>query len=78
MAEGTDAGSTQGKNSWGKLGYGGPMPPKGHGVHHYHFQVYALDVRLGADPGLTKDALLAKMRGHILAEGKLTGTYERR
>lgn len=78
MAEGASSGSIQGKNSWGKLGYGGPMPPKGHGVHHYHFQLYALDTKLGADPGLTKDALLAKMRGHIVAEGKLTGTYERR
>jgi phosphatidylethanolamine-binding protein (PEBP) family uncharacterized protein len=54
------------------------MPPPGHGVHHYHFRLYALDARLQAGPGLTKEQLLAAMRGQILAEGELVGTYERR
>ena len=36
-------GAVQGKNSFGKIGYGGPAPPSGHGTHHYHFQLYALD-----------------------------------
>lgn len=71
------AGAVQGKNSWGKLGYGGPMPPPGHGVHHYHFKLYALDAALDLPPGLTKDELLKKIRPHIIAEGELIGTYQR-
>ena len=71
------AGALQGNNSWSKTGYGGPMPPPGHGVHHYHFKLYALDAALDAQPGLDKSQLLAKMKGHIIAEGVLTGTYQR-
>jgi Raf kinase inhibitor-like YbhB/YbcL family protein len=73
-------GALQGKNSWPKgetIGYRGPMPPPGHGVHHYHFRVYALDVELAVKAGLDKKALLKAMEGHILAEGRLTGTYQR-
>lgn len=68
----------QGRNSFGKVGYGGPAPPKGHGVHHYHFKLYALDGPIAINPGLDKKALLAAMKGHILAQGELIGTYERR
>ena len=71
------SGALQGKNSWDKLGYGGPAPPKGHGVHHYHFRVYALDAPLNVSSGLTKTELLAAMKGHILAQGELIGTYQR-
>ncbi|HXG21031.1 MAG TPA: hypothetical protein VNN62_18380 [Methylomirabilota bacterium] len=46
-------------------------------IHHYHFRLYALDAPLRAGPGLTKEQLRAAMRGHILAEGELIGTYER-
>jgi len=75
------AGALQGKNSWPSgqtIGYRGPMPPPGHGTHHYHFVVYALDTKLAAEPGLEKKALLKLMQGHILAQGRLTGTYERK
>jgi len=71
------AGATQGNNTWPKIGYNGPMPPPGHGVHHYHFKLYALDTTLDLQPGLDKKGLLAKMQGHILGEGELIGTYER-
>ncbi|MEP0847943.1 MAG: YbhB/YbcL family Raf kinase inhibitor-like protein [Phycisphaerae bacterium] len=71
------AGALQGKNSWNTVGYRGPAPPPGHGVHHYHFKLYALDAPLDAPPGLEKDALLAKMKGHVLAEAELIGTYQR-
>ena len=71
------AGAMQGKNSWGRIGYGGPAPPKGHGVHHYHFKVYALDQALSVSPGLMKNQLLSAMKGHVLAEGELVGTYQR-
>ncbi|MBI4719111.1 MAG: YbhB/YbcL family Raf kinase inhibitor-like protein [Planctomycetes bacterium] len=71
------AGALQGKNSWGSLGYRGPAPPRGHGVHHYHFRVYALDTALDVKSGLDKDQLLAAMKGHIVAQGELVGTYQR-
>ena len=68
----------QGKNSAGTIGYMGPMPPRGHGVHHYHFRLYALDRNLDLESGLLKEQVLAAIQGHILAEGELVGTYERR
>jgi Raf kinase inhibitor-like YbhB/YbcL family protein len=74
------AGAVQGVNSWPKgenTGYGGPMPPPGHGTHHYHFKLYALDQPVAVEPGLDKNGLLAAMKGHILAEGQLIGTYKR-
>jgi Raf kinase inhibitor-like YbhB/YbcL family protein len=75
------AGALQGENSWPageNTGYSGPMPPPGHGVHHYHFKLYALDAPIEVEPGLDKDALLAKMKGHIVAEDEVMGTYERK
>jgi Raf kinase inhibitor-like YbhB/YbcL family protein len=74
------AGAVQGANSWPQgenIGYGGPMPPPGHGTHHYFFKLYALDVELTAGPGLDKPGLLAAMKGHVIGEGQLMGTYER-
>lgn len=71
------AGVLQGKNSWGRIGYDGPAPPKGHGVHHYHFRLYALDTAIDLGSGATKETLLQAMRGHIRAEGELVGTYQR-
>jgi Raf kinase inhibitor-like YbhB/YbcL family protein len=74
----TPPGAMQGKTSAPKVGYHGPMPPKGHGVHHYHFKVYALNTALDLKSGLDKKGLLKAMSGHILAEGELIGTYERK
>jgi hypothetical protein len=72
------AGALQGANSWPKgIGYRGPAPPKGHGLHHYHFKLFALDASLELAPGVDKAALLAAMKGHIVAEGELIGTYQR-
>ena len=73
----TPAGVLNGKNSWGKLGYGGPMPPPGHGVHRYFFKLYALDTTLDLPPEADKNTLLKAMSGHILVEGELVGTYKR-
>lgn len=70
-------GALQGKNSWNKYGYGGPLPPKGHGRHRYYFKLYALDRDLSLPPGTTKERLLAAMQGHILAQGELMGTFQR-
>jgi Raf kinase inhibitor-like YbhB/YbcL family protein len=70
-------GALQGKNSFNRVGHNGPMPPPGHGTHHYHFKLYALDQALTLGPGATKAKLVEAMRGHILAEGELIGTYSR-
>src|SRR5690606_23778516 len=71
-------GLKQGANSRGSIGYTGPKPPVGDPAHHYHFQVFALDVEtLGIDPGATREAVLAAMEGRVLAEGEIVGTFER-
>ena len=70
------AGALQGENSWPSTGYRGPMPPPGK-VHHYYFKLYALDAPLHAEPGLDKKALLGQMKGHILGESQLMGTYKK-
>ena len=72
------AGAMQGRNDFKKTGFGGPMPPKRHGVHHYHFKLYALDKPLNVQPGLDKAGLLAAMKGAVIGEGELIGTYERK
>lgn len=71
----------QGKNSWPSgvtIGYRGPMPPPGHGTHHYHFKLYALDAQLHLPPGADKQQLLDAMKGHVLGDTELMGTYERK
>jgi Raf kinase inhibitor-like YbhB/YbcL family protein len=70
-------GGTQGTNDFRRIGYGGPCPPPG-GAHRYFFKVYALDTALGLDPGASKSDVERAMEGHILAEGRLMGTYQRR
>jgi len=70
-------GSEQGTNDFDKVGYNGPKPPPGK-VHHYQFKLYALDTRLDLQPGATRKRLLDAVQGHILGEGQLTGTYERK
>jgi Raf kinase inhibitor-like YbhB/YbcL family protein len=72
-------GVLQGKNSWSSgqvVVYRGPMPPPG-AEHRYFFTLYALNVRLVAEPGLTKAALLQDMGDHVIGRGQLMGTYER-
>jgi hypothetical protein len=71
------SGARQGTNTSGSAGYDGPAPSKGHGTHHYHFKLYALDAELGLEAGADKAALLEAMEGHVLEEAELVGTYER-
>jgi len=66
-----------GNNSRSDPGYTPAAPPPGHGLHHYHFQVFALDVTLELAEGAERDALLEAMTGHVLAWGEIVGTYER-
>jgi Raf kinase inhibitor-like YbhB/YbcL family protein len=72
------SGGKQGKNDFGDPGWGGPMPPPGRGVHHYRFRVFALDTLTTTPAGATWDDLLPSLKGHVLAEGRLVGTYSRR
>lgn len=66
-------------NDFGKAGYGGPCPPKGHGPHHYHFKLFALDVgRLDIPAGATVADVENAAAKHAIAQGELIGTYERR
>lgn len=66
----------QGRNDFKKIGWGGPCPPRG--THRYVFTLYALDRTLELGRSVTKADVLAAIRGHVLAEAKLTGTYTRR
>ncbi|MDB5456995.1 MAG: phospholipid-binding protein [Caulobacter sp.] len=69
-------GATQGRNDAGTYGYFGPRPPVGHGVHHYHFQIFALAARLemGSDTPLAD--LVNALKGDTLADGDMVVTYE--
>lgn len=69
--------AAQGRNSFGRIGYNGPLPPVGHGPHRYFFKVYALNKKLGLKPGIDKDTFLKTARDHIVAEAELVGRYER-
>jgi Raf kinase inhibitor-like YbhB/YbcL family protein len=77
LPEGKTSGAIEGQNSWGQAGYGGPMPPQGHGVHHYHFKLYALDQPLKIKASATKGEVLKTIQGHILDQGELVGAYQR-
>lgn len=68
-----------GKNDFGKLGYGGPCPPRGHGSHRYYFRLHALDIdELGLNEGATRKNLDQALTGHILQTAEYMGRYERR
>ncbi|MGH8291934.1 MAG: YbhB/YbcL family Raf kinase inhibitor-like protein, partial [Gammaproteobacteria bacterium] len=68
------AGTREGTNGWKRTGYGGPCPPIGR--HRYFQKLYALDTVLPDLHRPSKDALLAAMRGHVLAETQVIGTYQ--
>jgi len=70
------AGTLEGRNDWGRTGYGGPCPPVGR--HRYFFKLYALDVTL-PDLGQPDKARLERaMKGHVLAQQQIVGTYAKR
>ncbi|TLF52773.1 YbhB/YbcL family Raf kinase inhibitor-like protein [Halomonas urmiana] len=68
---------TAGVNDTGSLGYGGPMPPEGHGVHLYYFWVLALDTHTELPEGLTLPELLTQLEPHLLGMNRLVGSYRR-
>ena len=70
---------TEVTNDFGKPGYGGPCPPKGHGPHHYHFKLFALDTdKLEIPSGAKVKDVEDAAAKHAIARGELIGTYERR
>lgn len=73
-------GVRQGRNSWASgrvIGYRGPAPPRGHGVHHYHFRLTALDAAVDLPEGVTAQELQQALQGHTLATGEIVGLYSR-
>jgi len=76
IAAGQTAG-TPGTNDFPRIGYGGPCPPRSHGVHHYRFHVYALSHELDLPRGFSRAALDASLRGAVLASASIMATYER-
>lgn len=74
------AGAVQGLSGFRRAIYRGPAPPPGK-AHHYHFVVYALDKVIetkASEPPLTRAQLLEAMKGHIIGQGELVATYERK
>ena len=69
------AGTREGLNDWKRTGYGGPSPPIGR--HRYFFKLYALDTVLDGLDKPTKAKLEAAMKGHVLAQAELVGTYQK-
>jgi hypothetical protein len=69
-------GSVEGRNDFGRPGYGGPCPPRGN-PHHYVFRVYALDRLLDLPAGAAGKQVHAAISGHIVAQGQIVGTYQR-
>jgi len=69
-------GVKQGVNDFRQVGYGGPCPPPGT-PHRYHFKLYALDAPTNLKPRATKQQLLAAMKGHVLSEAEIIGSYRR-
>jgi Raf kinase inhibitor-like YbhB/YbcL family protein len=69
-------GSAQGRNSFGRIGYGGPCPPPGR-PHRYYFKLYALDKKTGLPPKATKAQLLDAIKNNTLEHAELMGRYGR-
>lgn len=69
-------GSLQGENSWKRIGYGGPCPPRGK-PHRYYFKLYAIDRLLELKPGASKKEVQTAMDGHVVAQAELVGIYGR-
>lgn len=75
VPEGAQPEGVGGKNSWGRVDYGGPCPPDKE--HRYVFKVFALDLLLELGQGVSKQDVLDAMKGHVLGYGELVGRYDR-
>jgi hypothetical protein len=70
------AGAAQGLNASGQPGYMGPRPPAGDGPHRYHFQLFALDLRIDLPPTAPLEELVQVLKANTIASCELVGTYE--
>ncbi len=70
-------GVVQGKNTIGNSAYAAPCPPPGGAPHHYVFTVYAVSKPIDLAAGASVDELRAAIKGTVIAQGKLVGTYQR-
>lgn len=71
-------GMTQARNDFGHASYGGPAPPRGHGIHHYHFRLLALDTdRLDVTASHDAAQFRREVAPHVIAEAETIGTYQR-
>jgi Raf kinase inhibitor-like YbhB/YbcL family protein len=66
--------AVQGMNSFRRIGYSGPCPPRGHD-HRYYFKVYGLDTLLDIPPGSGKESLIKAMQGHVVQYGEAMARY---
>lgn len=66
-----------GRNDFGNIGYGGPMPPPGHGTHHYYFWIIALDSMISLPAGLRLPELFTEIEPAVIGMNRLIGTYSR-
>ncbi|MBI3667391.1 MAG: YbhB/YbcL family Raf kinase inhibitor-like protein [Acidobacteria bacterium] len=81
LGEGAKPGQAglDGVNDFGRPGYGGPCPPKGHGPHRYFFKLFAVNApSLGLKAGAKRAELDRALRGRVLAEAQYMGRYERK
>jgi Raf kinase inhibitor-like YbhB/YbcL family protein len=72
----TPQGAIQGRNGRGGYGWFGPRPPAGHGLHHYYFQVFALNDLIEMGPDSPLNEILNALKGRTLAQGEMVATYE--
>lgn len=77
LEAGAESGFRSGLNSLGETGWTGPAPPPGHGVHHYFFHLFAIDVLLDDLESPTRKQVLKRIDGHIIEQARLVGTYLR-
>jgi Raf kinase inhibitor-like YbhB/YbcL family protein len=73
----SDDAGISGQNDFGRIGYGGPCPPRGHGPHRYEWRLYALRHALGLAPGATRAAVDTALDGAVLATATILTRYER-
>jgi Raf kinase inhibitor-like YbhB/YbcL family protein len=72
-----EAPASEGRNDFGRRGWSGPCPPRGHGAHRYYFRLYALDAELDVGRRAGRRELERALSGHVLATAELMGIYER-
>jgi Raf kinase inhibitor-like YbhB/YbcL family protein len=74
---GLPEGAVQLKNDAGFPGFVGAAPPAGHGPHHYHVVVHAVDVEQLNIPAEASCAYLGfNLFSHTLGRARIVGTYE--